>query len=116
MGCSGCVHWRAIEYRRPGGGDIGHGPHRDPYMGQCRRYAPRPTRQVDDLETVFWPLTAQDDWCGEWEQEADPDPVHLGPEPKEFSPQEKIGGGTPGLGRPVPSPTSFEELARRSSR
>jgi hypothetical protein len=32
--------------------------------GECRRYAPRPTKAVEDF---VWQLTYPDDWCGEHE-------------------------------------------------
>ena len=41
-----------------------------PYMGQCRRYAPRPeaTPPVESPESMdaIWLRTRCEDWCGEW--------------------------------------------------
>lgn len=34
-------------------------------MGSCRRYAPRPTPGND---SVYWAMTYDTDWCGEWAQ------------------------------------------------
>lgn len=48
MGCSDCAYWEPI----------------DDDAGQCRRNAPRP-RAVDT--GWRWPITNDDDWCGEWE-------------------------------------------------
>ena len=36
-------------------------------MGECRRYAPRPTNDPDTSQFVFWPEVNREDWCGEWE-------------------------------------------------
>ena len=39
-------------------------------IGRCRRYAPRPVCEKGiDSETVYaeWPLTADKDWCGEFQ-------------------------------------------------
>ena len=35
-------------------------------MGECRRHAPQGTM----LDQRAWPLSAWDDWCGEWKDEA----------------------------------------------
>lgn len=34
-----------------------------PFTGRCHRYPPTPMRGG----TGFGPLTAADDWCGEWQ-------------------------------------------------
>lgn len=60
--CDSCLHWLPDPEAFPG----------EP-GGQCRRHAPRPVllalvregAEVDDV--VLWPVTAGDDWCGEWQ-------------------------------------------------
>jgi hypothetical protein len=47
--CATCVFWGASDW----GGD-----------GRCRRYAPHG-------EVSVWPMTAADDWCGDWEGEGE---------------------------------------------
>jgi len=31
---------------------------------ECRRNAPQPSYEKD--RSAFWPVVANDDWCGEW--------------------------------------------------
>ena len=50
-GCTGCAYWAAT-----GSGE---------QAGQCRIGPPRTSA------TARWPVTAPDDWCGEW-QPAEP--------------------------------------------
>lgn len=51
-------------------------------IGQCRRSAPRPLtpdtgtgtgveNSAEPRWTTFWPQTASDDWCGEWDPQFD---------------------------------------------
>jgi hypothetical protein len=35
-------------------------------MGDCRRYAPRPTKNDDLFAVAYWPMTNAHDWCGEY--------------------------------------------------
>lgn len=62
--CKGCRFWLAQDKY-------------DGCLGLCRRYAPYPaTVNVTDLESdgknasptheSFWPVTASEEWCGEW--------------------------------------------------
>jgi len=56
--CSNCVFWEA--------------PQSEPkQVGECRRYAPRPSVDGGHAErsTVFttWPNTYESDWCGEFD-------------------------------------------------
>ena len=83
MPCSTCEHWQPIEYERPGGGTLTFGPDRDPYIGECRRHAPRASNEP---EAVAWPETPQDAWCGEFELDdhvklGQPGRTHLPPLP-----------------------------------
>jgi hypothetical protein len=50
MSCQTCAWWADL------GDDI----------GQCRCHAPRPRTGTD---TVIWPITEGDDWCGDWEED-----------------------------------------------
>lgn len=34
-------------------------------VGECRRRSPRPG---DEQRPAWWPITADEDWCGEWEE------------------------------------------------
>lgn len=58
--CRSCKHWHHLEH--------GH--------GLCRRYAPRivegqaRTGHEDDSDWAVWPVTGEDDWCGEHEPAA----------------------------------------------
>jgi hypothetical protein len=36
----------------------------DNYVGECRRYAPRPTA---DMNEWTWPVVHQAHWCGEFQ-------------------------------------------------
>jgi hypothetical protein len=56
--CSNCAFWEA--------------PQSEPkQVGECRRYAPRPSVDEGHAEraTVFttWPNTYESDWCGEFD-------------------------------------------------
>lgn len=52
--CSNCMYWQAL----------------DDTAGNCRRHAPRPRTSE---HTWRWPVTDDDDWCGEWEEHDDED-------------------------------------------
>jgi hypothetical protein len=44
-------------------------------LGLCRRYAPKPgadaqAAQTGNDEDSLWPKVASDEWCGEWQPEA----------------------------------------------
>lgn len=43
----------------------------DQYIGECRRYAPRPFLKGTDQKGFFWPLVDPIKWCGEWEEKDD---------------------------------------------
>ena len=53
----------------------------DDKVGLCKRYAPRPgyndpkVRMTNPFIVPFWPITAVDDWCGEWEKYVEQDPA-----------------------------------------
>ena len=62
--CDKCRFWRQ-------GMSMRHGQ----LLGNCHRLAPKPRRKVRQAR---WPVTYQDDWCGEWkareDEEADKNP------------------------------------------
>ncbi len=46
---------------------------RKPYGGECRARPPvivQPHYQYRSggMDSAYWPITQQDDWCGEWRQ------------------------------------------------
>jgi len=49
--CNNCIHWIELSPEKK-------------YAGECRRYAPKPQ---DKLKRVFWPITKDYNWCGEYE-------------------------------------------------
>lgn len=54
--CMNCRFWQRKE---------------EAYRGRCRRHAPRPLLLTDDdpedeLCNASWPITMDDDWCGQW--------------------------------------------------
>ena len=58
--CDQCVVWNQYP-KKPG-------------AGECRRYAPRPS--IVNVEAIVnWPETNAEDWCGEWELRAQPEPT-----------------------------------------
>jgi len=70
--CDNCKFWRVtdeedVDYSRP-------------VVGKCLRYAPSPSVTVVredeklkkiDYTHVFWPKTANTDWCGDFEWDKD---------------------------------------------
>lgn len=48
--CATCAWWAQID---------------DSDLGQCRLYAPRP--KDHNRDSTRWPVTGDDDWCGEWD-------------------------------------------------
>lgn len=51
MTCQTCVYWRQ---------------HEDQPIGACRRYPPQlALTQGTLLVTAQWPMTSQEEWCGE---------------------------------------------------
>lgn len=65
--CSNCKFWQKI----------GEMPGRPGQWGLCRRHAPQ--AQVTPQETfqhTAWPPTAENEWCGEYQQEKSPQPEH----------------------------------------
>lgn len=52
--CSTCAWWAQID---------------DSELGQCRLHAPRP--RDHNRDSTRWPITAEDDWCGEWDNNDD---------------------------------------------
>lgn len=43
------------------------GKNRTVVVGECRRYAPI-QRTIEPPNREKWPLTGEDDWCGEWKE------------------------------------------------
>lgn len=39
----------------------------EPGLGLCRRYAPRPNPESTE---IYWPTTAEYEWCGEYSAKA----------------------------------------------
>ncbi len=37
-------------------------------LGECHRYPPPPAAARTDADERGWPLTAPDDWCGEFQR------------------------------------------------
>ncbi len=77
-GCPNCSCWQALEEFLdridPATQD------QKAQIGLCKRYAPRPLtpeRGAGDANgaeprwNTFWPRTASDDWCGEWDPQFD---------------------------------------------
>ena len=50
--CDTCEYWRVIDTDNQG----------DPTVGECRGRCP-----TYDGGEKTWPITDNDDWCGEWE-------------------------------------------------
>ena len=42
-----------------------------PGTGECRRHTPRGLE--DYMPMAYWPVTKQDDWCGEFEAKISPE-------------------------------------------
>jgi hypothetical protein len=60
--CENCVYWEALE-----------GPRET--LGSCHRHAPMPVLHdawpdTKPARDAWWPLTAPDDWCGEWKEQS----------------------------------------------
>ena len=81
-GCRTCSCWQALEEFLdridPATED------KKVQIGQCRPSAPRPPtpdtgtgtgtgveNSAEPRWTTFWPQTASDDWCGEWDPQFD---------------------------------------------
>ena len=73
-------------------------------LGECHRYPPRMTtvsRNDGEEESAAtlrpsdggWPLTAPDDWCGEFQRTAGP----VAPAPSPTSSQKPVDGGPAGI-------------------
>lgn len=48
--------------------------------GWCRRYAPRSYVGIehrDEAAASYFPLVAEDDWCGEWQETAEAEPTRV---------------------------------------
>lgn len=52
ISCANCCYWAQLD---------------DGDTGQCRLHAPRP-RNASSTDTQ-WPITLDDDWCGQWDCE-----------------------------------------------
>lgn len=50
ISCDTCSYWARLD---------------DGEHGECRLHAPRP-RNTTSTDT-HWPVTTEDDWCGEWD-------------------------------------------------
>ncbi len=81
-GCRNCSCWQAVEEFLdridPATQD------KKAQIGLCKRYAPRPltpeggagamgggANGAEPHWNTFWPRTASDDWCGEWDPQFD---------------------------------------------
>ena len=71
--CRRCTYWQGIgqDLDRDDPSLIG----RKVEFGLCRRYAPKPGAVVNgngsaDGEDSLWPKVASDEWCGEWQPDA----------------------------------------------
>ena len=65
--CVNCRYWRADRT--------------DPEVGYCKRYAPRPSMgaiirhdsgTAETVDHAIWPLTMDDDWCGQFRAKRKP--------------------------------------------
>lgn len=53
--CSECAFWRKMNQHKVGGRQL----------GQCRLKGPTLELVHDHQPRTLWPLTREDDWCGE---------------------------------------------------
>ena len=57
ISCETCCFWQRLDL----GMDI----------GECRYRAPSP--RASQTSTTSWPITTDDDWCGDWDETGDDD-------------------------------------------
>ena len=57
ISCDSCCYWQRLD------------PDMD--IGECRYRAPSP--RASQTSTTSWPITTDDDWCGDWEDTDDDD-------------------------------------------
>lgn len=60
--CMTCSFWTQTKIEGPGVPGIPGSP----ALGECKRYAPRPSVGTGHRH-VLWPLTGPGEFCGEWE-------------------------------------------------